>query len=153
MATKFLSILAMLTLSLPVISQVSRPVEREDVLQKILESNPTINYKAKLIPKNIRKEYKNRFKHKLILSDPGSPYDMTDVIYKNEPMSMLIFSGLEARNVGFLLYESQGVATQCYFVFYKLFRNKVIFMEIVILKGQPKTFEDLKKILIQREYF
>ena len=134
------------------VSAKIKGINQDELLTTIVNSKPVLNFSHKEIPKNILKRYKEKYHTQLILSDPGSPYNTTDVIYKNEPFGMLLFSGLDKNNYGFILFEVKGVSSQCHFVFYKLKRKKVIEMEALILNKQPKDFKDLQAILQSKNY-
>jgi len=122
------------------------------LVDKIIASKPQINFSVKEIPKNVKKTYKRKYYLNLNLANPGSPYNETDVVYKNEPYGRLLFSGIEKDNVGFVLYESKGIYTQSFFIYYKFKNSRVIQMEKLILKGQPKSFDELKQLLVDKEY-
>lgn len=126
---------------------------KDELLSIVTKSNPVLRYSTKRISKQVKIAYRNKFNTILVLSNPGTAYNTTDVIYKNEPFGMLLFAGTETDNVGFLLFESKGITSQCFFVYYKLKGRKVSHMESVTLKKQPTDFEDLKRVLNEKAYF
>jgi hypothetical protein len=127
-------------------------IQNKELLDIVIASKPQLNFSAKEIPKNAKKAYKQKYHSDLSLANPGSPYNKTDVVYKNEPYGMLLFSGIEKENVGFVLFESKGISTQSFFIYYKLKNKSVIQMEKLILKGQPKSFDELRQILVDKQY-
>lgn len=127
-------------------------IQDQELLDIVIASKPQLNFSVKEIPKNVKKAYKKKYHLDLSLANPGSPYNKTDVVYKKEPYGMLLFSGIEKGNVGFVLFESKGIYTQSFFVYYKLRNNRVIKMESLILKGQPKSFDELRQLLVDKQY-
>lgn len=123
-----------------------------ELLDKIIASKPIIKFSVKEIPKNVLKTYKRKYHLNLNLSNPGSPYNEMDVVYKNESHGMLLFFGIEKDNVGFVLYESKGVYTQSFFIYFELKNGKVTQMEDLILKGQPKSFDEVNQLLVDKKY-
>lgn len=134
-------------------SQEIQHVGEKELLQRVVESHPVLSYSMEEIPKRIKLKYKEKFNTVLDLSNPGSSYNKTDVIYKGEPFGMLLFSGMGINNVGFFLFETKGITSQCHLVYYGLNGKNVTQMESVVLKRQPQGFEDLKQVLIDKEYF
>ncbi|MCX8020821.1 MAG: hypothetical protein N2747_10040 [Chitinophagaceae bacterium] len=133
-------------------SRTTQRIEDKELLQEIIESQPKLNFSVNKIPKKVKAKFKEKFNVPLNLSNPGSDYNKTDVVYKNEPIGMLLFSGKAANNLGFILFEVKGVTSQCYFTYYRIKRNNVMQMESLILKKQPGSFEDLKQLIINKEF-
>lgn len=127
-------------------------IENKEMLQKIVESQPTLSFSVKEIPKKVKTKYKEKFNVHLNLSDPGSYYNKTDVVYQNEPIGMLLFSGKAANNIGFIVFEVKGITSQCYFTYYSFKGSKILQIENLILKSQPNSFEDLKQLILNRDY-
>lgn len=128
-------------------------IQQDDLILSVVNSNPSLNYSSKNISKNVLKIYKKKYHNKLVLTDPGSSYNTSDVVYKREPVGMLLFSGHEKNNTGFILFENRGISSQCNFVYYKMKRRKVVEMKMVILKKQPKDFTELKTLIQESSYF
>ncbi len=126
--------------------------EKNELLQEIISSQPTLSFSVKAIPKKVKKKYKETFNVTLNLSNPGANYNTTDVVYENEPIGMLLFLGTTSDNLGFFLYEIRGVTSQCRAVYYRTNRSRVTQMKSVILKKQPKNFEEMKQIIIDKEF-
>ncbi|HRG24733.1 MAG TPA: hypothetical protein PLL23_10080 [Chitinophagaceae bacterium] len=127
--------------------------KQDDLILNVINSKPSLNYSSKNISNRILRVYEKIYHIKLVLSDPGSSYNISDVVYKKEPIGMLLFSGHEKNKNGFILFETRGVSSQCNFVYYKMKRLKVVEMKMVILKKQPKDFTELKNLVLESSYF
>ena len=133
-------------------TRTAQHIGDKELLQEIVESQPTLTFSVNGISKKVKTKYKERFNIPLNLANPGSDYNKTDVAYKNEPIGMLLFSGTTTNNLGFILFEVKGITSQCYFTYYRIKRKNVIQMENLILKKQPSSFEDLKQLIFSKEF-
>ena len=127
--------------------------EQDDLILHVINSNPSINHSFKKISNKILRVYEKNYHIKLVLADPGSSYNTNDVVYKKEPIGMLLFSGHEENKNGFILFETRGISSQCNFVYYKMKQRKVAEMKMVILKKQPKDCSELKTLVQEGSYF
>jgi len=146
------SLLALLSFFCCIISGEAQLTGKNDLLKQIVEMQPTLNFSAKNISKRLKTEYIEKFNVPLNLSDSGSYYNKTDVLYKDEPNGMLLFSGAGVNNVGFILFENKGITSQCNFLYYRTKKRKVIQMESLILKKQPHNFEELRHLIMNKEF-
>ncbi len=84
----------------------------------------------------------------IVLADTGKSYNKTDLNFDySTPNARIIFGGWLSQNLFFVMYESQGIATQSHLLVFKRNDNKTIDVEQKFIDCRPSTFSDLKKCI------
>jgi len=126
--------------------------KNETIINTFTQHTFEISHEIKLIPKEIKKAYFNRFNERLVLAAPGKPYNPTDLISDRYPRRRLIYlSTFPIAGMGFIFYEIGGIVKQNILMIY-YYKPNIIFKNFLI-EAEGLDYQNLVKYLIENKIY